>query len=117
MNQDEFMDRYMQAFSMFTDAQAQGRDPAQVLKEIQGMKGAMSDADIGHLNEAYSAPGVQTPGEINRQFQNTLDTVQTFPGPMSDRELQVLQQMQSRGTLINNWQDFLRNFSRKLGGN
>ena len=136
MEQDEknFMDRYMAAFSKFTDAQARGEDVNQVFADMKkNMTGAVSDKELEFMNK-MADPGpsadftsgnlIEIPEGVDASMFNEIPTTKedmgSLPGPATDRDMQFMQKTMPQavspmGSMINNVEDFLSNLGRKVG--
>jgi len=136
MEQDEknFMDRYMAAFSKFTDAQAKGEDVNQVFADMKkNMTGAVSDKELEFMNKMadpgpsadYTTGPIKIPEGVDASMFNEIpitpqDNVGSLPGPMTDQDMQFMQKTMPQavspmGSMINNVDDFLSNLGRKVG--
>ncbi len=135
MEQDEknFMDRYMAAFSKFTDAQAKGEDVNQVFADMKkNMTGAVSDKELEFMNKMtdpgpsadYTTGPIEIPEGVDPSMFNEIPTTPndmgSLPGPMTDQDMQFMQKTMPQavspmGSMINNVDDFLSNLGRKVG--
>jgi len=136
MEQDEknFMDRYMAAFSKFTDAQAKGEDVNQVFADMKkNMTGAVSDKELEFMNKMadpgpsadYTTGPIKIPEGVDASMFNEIpstpqDNMGSLPGPMTDKDMQFMQKTMPQavspmGSMINNVDDFLSNLGRKVG--
>ena len=135
MEQDEknFMDRYMAAFSKFTDAQAKGEDVNQVFADMKkNMTGAVSDKELEFMNKMadpgpsadYTTGPIKIPEGVDASMFNEIPTTPndmgSLPGPMTDQDMQFMQKTMPQtvspmGSMINNVDDFLSNLGRKVG--
>lgn len=132
MEQDEknFMDRYMAAFSKFTDAQAKGEDVNQVFADMKkNMTGAVSDKELEFMNKMadpgpsadYTTGPIKIPEGVDASMFNEIPIDKgALPGPMTDQDMQFMQKTMPQavspmGSMINNVDDFLSNLGRKVG--
>jgi len=151
MDEKTFMDRYMTAFSAFTDAQSKGENPADILESMKkvgvvnpsdrdmgSMSGPVSNKDMEFMNDpsmnADRTTGVPMSDDRNPTIMNEQpymppvekispmgsedslgSEMGALRGPVSDKELKMMQDMQPSGSLVNNVTDFLINLGRKVG--
>tara|TARA_R100001460_G_scaffold96085_2_gene138410 strand:+ start:17522 stop:17992 length:471 start_codon:yes stop_codon:yes gene_type:complete len=79
MDEKTFMDKYMAAFSKFTDAQAKGEDVNQVFADMKkNMPGAMTDKELDFMSNKDRYP-------VDKS------------GPVSDKELEFMNKMADPG--------------------
>ena len=123
MDEKTFMDKYMAAFSKFTDAQARGEDVNQVFADMKKtMTGPMTDKELEFLQRSTD-PGPSadfTTGPI--EIPESVDPSMFNEIPVEpERDMGALPQTQQpqavspMGSMINNVDDFLSNLSRKVG--
>jgi hypothetical protein len=138
MEQDEknFMDRYMAAFSKFTDAQAKGEDVNQVFADMKkNMTGAVSDKELEFMNKMadpgpsadYTTGPIKIPEGVDASMFNEIPIDKGALGGMPDKDLAIMQgtppntifpieeRVSPMGSMINNVDDFLSNLGRKVG--
>jgi len=153
MDEKTFMDRYMTAFSAFTDAQSRGENPADILesmkktgvvnpsdKDMDSMSGPVSNKDMEFMSDpsmdadrtrgfSQPLPDNRNPTIMNEQpyippvekispmgSEDSLGSeMGALRGPVSDKEIKMMQDMQPSGSLVNNVTDFLINLGRKVG--
>lgn len=140
MDEKTFMDRYMTAFSAFTDAQSRGENPADILESMKKTGGPVSNKDMEFMSDpsmdadrtrgfSQPLPDNRNPTIMNEQpyippvekispmgGEDSLGSeMGALRGPVSDKEIKMMQDMQPSGSLVNNVTDFLINLGRKVG--
>ena len=128
------MDKYMAAFSKFTDAQARGEDVNQVFADMKKtMTGPMTDKELEFLQRStdpgpsadFTTGPIEIPEGVDPSIFNEIPVeperdMSSLPGPVTDRDMQFMQQtmperVSPMGSMINNVDDFLSNLGRKVG--
>ena len=128
------MDKYMAAFSKFTDAQARGEDVNQVFADMKKtMTGPMTDKELEFLQRStdpgpsadFTTGPIEIPEGVDSSMFNEIPVeperdMSSLPGPVTDRDMQFMQQtmperVSPMGSMINNVEDFLSNLGRKVG--
>ena len=124
MDEKTFMDKYMAAFSKFTDAQARGEDVNKVFEDMKKtMTGPMSNKELEFLQRStdpgpsadFTTGPIEIPESVDPSMFNEI------PGPVTDKDMQFMQQTMPQqtvspmGSMINNVEDFLSNLGRKVG--
>ena len=134
MDEKTFMDKYMAAFSKFTDAQARGEDVNQVFADMKKtMTGPMTDKELEFLQRStdpgpsadFTTGPIEIPEGVDSSMFNEIPVeperdMSSLPGPVTDRDMQFMQQtmperVSPMGSMINNVEDFLSNLGRKVG--
>ena len=133
MDEKTFMDKYMAAFSKFTDAQARGEDVNKVFEDMKKtMTGPMSDKELEFLQRStdpgpsadFTTGPIEIPEGVDPSMFNEIPTTTndmgSLPGPATDRDMQFMQKTMPQtvspmGSMINNVEDFLSNLGRKVG--
>ena len=128
------MDKYMAAFSKFTDAQARGEDVNQVFADMKKtMTGPMTDKELEFLQRStdpgpsadFTTGPIEIPEGVDPSIFNEIPVeperdMSSLPGPVTDKDMQFMQQtmperVSPMGSMINNVEDFLSNLGRKVG--
>ena len=128
------MDKYMAAFSKFTDAQARGEDVNQVFADMKKtMTGPMTDKELEFLQRStdpgpsadFTTGPIEIPEGVDSSMFNEIPVeperdMSSLPGPVTDKDMQFMQQtmperVSPMGSMINNVDDFLSNLGRKVG--
>ena len=134
MDEKTFMDKYMAAFSKFTDAQARGEDVNQVFADMKKtMTGPMTDKELEFLQRStdpgpsadFTTGPIEIPEGVDPSIFNEIPVeperdMSSLPGPTTDKDMQFMQQtmperVSPMGSMINNVEDFLSNLGRKVG--
>ena len=119
MDEKTFMDKYMAAFSKFTDAQARGEDVNQVFADMKkNMPGPMTDKDLEFLQRStdpgpsadYTTGPIEIPEGVDPSMFNEYQSgtvsdkeleymkktmpnyMDSLPGPATDKDIQFMEQ-------------------------